>query len=583
MARMLPAIFFGHGNPMNAVTTNGYTEAWRRMGQGMPRPKAILSISAHWFVPQTGVTVSTAPSTIHDFGGFPPELYQVKYPAPGDPALARRVQRLLAPLDVTLDDSWGFDHGTWSVLKHAYPKADIPGVQLSIDETKPAPYHFEIGRKLAPLREEGVLIAGSGNPMHNLHAYAWGRHASAPYDWAVRFESVAREIMLSGAYKPLVEYETLGRDAALSAPTPEQADEATISMVHDYPQNVDPILGENGLLSAHVKGKTIIVMSTLDPDLMGDLGEKVEAESDVKLVSAAVSGGASGAQAGILSIMTAGAEDIVKSFKPYFDAIGSNTFYYGANPGNSQVAELANNMILGITMNAVAEGLKLGEDYKLPKQEILNLLKVSTGDSWVVRNWSDVENWTAETALAVLLKDLKSAFLEGIKHNVALPFNALSATALYNAMGKENPEAHRYRPASPTAALAAQPTPFYPMGEKPQGIIMYTSDGYMPPQLMQPDRPPFASGDWFRGSDEEFKEEALGNIAYGGSFHTDEDKQTLTHSMFVSLFPNWVGPTQPRAVKIEGDMLHLNSATPIMSGGKRTMSYLSWRRAEPNV
>lgn len=125
MAKMLPAIFFGHGNPMNAVTTNGYTQAWRRMGQGMPRPKAILSISAHWFVPQTGVTVSTAPRTIHDFGGFPPELYQVKYPAPGDPAIARRVQRLLAPLDVTLDDSWGLDHGTWSVLKHAYPNITV--------------------------------------------------------------------------------------------------------------------------------------------------------------------------------------------------------------------------------------------------------------------------------------------------------------------------------------------------------------------------------------------------------------------------------------------------------------------------
>jgi 4,5-DOPA dioxygenase extradiol len=221
MAKMLPAIFFGHGNPMNAITRNGYTEAWRRLGQELPRPKTILAISAHWFVPQTGVTISAAPRTIHDFGGFPPELYQVEYPAPGDPVLARRVQRLLAPLDVTLDDSWGLDHGTWSVLKHVYPKADIPVVQLSIDETKPASYHFEIGRKLAPLREEGVLIAGSGNLVHNLHAYAWGRHASAPYDWAARFESVAREIMLSGASEPLVEYESLGPDAALSIPTPE--------------------------------------------------------------------------------------------------------------------------------------------------------------------------------------------------------------------------------------------------------------------------------------------------------------------------------------------------------------------------
>src|SRR4051812_13474208 len=222
----------------------------------------------------------------------------------------------------------------------------------------------------------------------------------------------------------------------------ERADEAVISMVRDYPQNVDIIFREDGLLSAHTKGKTIIVMSTLDPDLMSELGKRVESESDARLISAAVSGGASGAQAGTLSIMASGAEAIVESFKPYFDAIGSNTFYYGENPGNSQVAKLVNNMILGITMNAVAEGLKLGEHYKLPEPEILNLLKVSTGDSWVVRNWSDVANWTAETALAVLLKDLKSAFLEGVKHNVTLPFNALSATQLFDSMEKENPESH---------------------------------------------------------------------------------------------------------------------------------------------
>lgn len=221
MANLMPAIFFGHGNPMNAIGHNGYTEAWQRIGEQTLRPKAVLSISAHWYVPETGVTISTNPRTIHDFGGFPRELYQVQYPAPGDPALARHVQQLLAPLDVRLDDSWGLDHGTWSVLKHVYPAADIPVVQLSIDETRPASFHFELARKLAPLRDEGVLIAGSGNIVHNLHTYAWGRHPQEPYDWALRFEAMAREMMQTGEFAPLINYEKLGRDAALSIPTPD--------------------------------------------------------------------------------------------------------------------------------------------------------------------------------------------------------------------------------------------------------------------------------------------------------------------------------------------------------------------------
>ena len=221
MSDILPAIFFGHGNPMNAVLNNPYTEAWRRIGEHTAKPRAILSISAHWFVPGTGLTISTAPRTIHDFGGFPRELYQVRYPAPGDPDLARRVQQMLAPVPVALDDSWGLDHGTWSVLRHVYPDADVPVVQLSIDETQPASFHFEIGRKLAPLRGEGVLIVGSGNIVHNLHAYAWGAHRPDPYDWAVRFENEAKGLLLNGESSPLINYETLGRDALLSIPTPD--------------------------------------------------------------------------------------------------------------------------------------------------------------------------------------------------------------------------------------------------------------------------------------------------------------------------------------------------------------------------
>ncbi|WP_404331941.1 NAD(P)-dependent oxidoreductase [Mesobacillus maritimus] len=220
-----------------------------------------------------------------------------------------------------------------------------------------------------------------------------------------------------------------------------QADEAIISMVRDYAQNVDIIFGEGGLLSAQPIDKTIIVMSTLDPDAMNQLSKKVEEESDLRLIDAAVSGGASGAEAGTLSIMTSGAETIVKSFQPYFDAIGSHTFYYGSEAGNSQAAKLINNLILGINMNAVAEGLTLAKHYNVSQEELLNLLQVSTGDSWVVRNWSDVSQWTADTALAVLLKDLIAAYNQGVKHNVSLPFNALSSTQLFDAMGKEKPQA----------------------------------------------------------------------------------------------------------------------------------------------
>lgn len=221
MVKSLPTIFFGYGNPLNALLENDYTRDWARIGNQLPRPKAILCVSAHWYVPATAVTTSAKPRTIHDFGGFPQELYQVEYPAPGSPDLARRVRDMLAPVSVEFDERWGLDHGTWSVLCHVFPQADIPVVQLSIDETQPPEYHYEIGKRLAPLRDEGILIIGSGNIVHNLHTYAWGRRKIEPFDWAVRFEKQARELLLNGEHAPLIAYETLGRDAMLSVPTPE--------------------------------------------------------------------------------------------------------------------------------------------------------------------------------------------------------------------------------------------------------------------------------------------------------------------------------------------------------------------------
>jgi 4,5-DOPA dioxygenase extradiol len=217
----LPALFLGHGSPMNALTANPWTRAWVELGRSLPRPRAVLSISAHWYVPGTAVTAMKEPRTIHDFGGFPRELYAVRYPAPGDAALAARVQQILAPLPVHADHSWGLDHGTWSLLRHVFPQADVPVVQLSIDEQQPLAFHHELGRRLRPLRDEGILLLGSGDVVHNLHAYAWGRHPQEPYHWALRFEARVRELLLAGEHDSLIDYASLGNDALLSVPTPE--------------------------------------------------------------------------------------------------------------------------------------------------------------------------------------------------------------------------------------------------------------------------------------------------------------------------------------------------------------------------
>lgn len=216
----MPALFIGHGSPMQAIEPTRYTAAWQELGQALPPPRAILCISAHWYTRGTVVTAMSAPSTIHDFYGFPPALYQCRYPAPGDPALAQQVRELLQPTAVHADESeWGLDHGCWSVLTYMYPEARIPVVQLSIDGTLPPAAHYELGRRLAPLRRQGVLILGSGDVVHNLRRLQ--RTSSAhPPDWATRFNDFVRTAILSGDHAALIDY-AAHPDAALSAPTPE--------------------------------------------------------------------------------------------------------------------------------------------------------------------------------------------------------------------------------------------------------------------------------------------------------------------------------------------------------------------------
>ena len=218
-APRLPAIFFGHGNPMEALG-GAYADAWRALGRSLPRPRAVLMVSAHWYVEGAAVTAMARPPTIHDFGGFPDELFRVNYPAPGAPWLAERVAELLAPTPVRQDQDWGLDHGTWSVLRHLLPEADVPVVQLSIDRTRPPAWHFEIGRRLRGLRDEGVLVAGSGDVVHNLRAAVWGGGAQ-PLDWAERFNRLVRDTIATGDRASLIDYPALGRDAMLSSPTPE--------------------------------------------------------------------------------------------------------------------------------------------------------------------------------------------------------------------------------------------------------------------------------------------------------------------------------------------------------------------------
>lgn len=217
----LPAIFIGHGSPMVALERSAVTRKWAEIAAEIGRPRAILSISAHWETRGTAVTAMAQPRTIHDFGAFPQALFDVRYPAPGDPALAGRVRDLLAPLPVTMDAGWGLDHGTWSVLVHLFPDAGIPVVQLGMDVNATTQDRFDIGRTLRPLRDEGVLILGTGNIVHNLPKMDWNDPGAEPYDWSRRFNDHIRTAIAEDAPERVVAYRSQGRDAELAVPNPD--------------------------------------------------------------------------------------------------------------------------------------------------------------------------------------------------------------------------------------------------------------------------------------------------------------------------------------------------------------------------
>jgi 4,5-DOPA dioxygenase extradiol len=219
----MPVLFLGHGSPMNAIEENEFVRGWRDLGRTLPRPAAVLCVSAHWETRGTFVTAMEKPQTIHDFGGFPKELFDVQYPAPGSPELAKETKAIIKHGEVSLDDKWGLDHGCWSVIKHLYPEADVPVIQLSLDYYKSPRYHYDLARELAPLRNKGVLIVGSGNIVHNLGMVAWDKLNTDNYgfDWAVEAKEKMKKFILEGDHKSLIDYKSQGRAFELSVPTPE--------------------------------------------------------------------------------------------------------------------------------------------------------------------------------------------------------------------------------------------------------------------------------------------------------------------------------------------------------------------------
>ncbi|MCX2432038.1 MULTISPECIES: 4,5-DOPA dioxygenase extradiol [unclassified Pedobacter] len=217
----MPTLFIGHGSPMNGIEHNEYSESWTNLAKNIPVPKAVLVVSAHWYTHGTFVTAMDFPSTIHDFGGFPQALFDVQYPAPGDPGLALEIPTLVHSTHVALDHDWGLDHGTWTIVRHMYPDANIPVLQLSIDYTKSPAQHYEIAKEIYSLRKKGVLIIGSGNMVHNLRMLNWDMINGGGYDWANEMNDKFKNLIAHGDHKPLINYRSLGTDAMLAIPTPE--------------------------------------------------------------------------------------------------------------------------------------------------------------------------------------------------------------------------------------------------------------------------------------------------------------------------------------------------------------------------
>jgi 4,5-DOPA dioxygenase extradiol len=219
----MPVLFLGHGSPMNAIEENEFVAGWRTIGKEIPRPKAVVCISAHWETQGTQVTAMAKPKTIHDFGGFPEELYAVQYPAPGSPELAKEISHTIKKTKIGLDEKWGLDHGCWVVVKQLYPDADVPVVQMSLDQTKPAHYHYDLAKELSWLRDKGVLIIGSGNMVHNLGLVEWDKLEAIgyAYDWAIEASGKMKKFILDGDHQSLIDYQSQGKSYNLAIPTPE--------------------------------------------------------------------------------------------------------------------------------------------------------------------------------------------------------------------------------------------------------------------------------------------------------------------------------------------------------------------------